>query len=1078
MSVRAYNPADNSPVLLSDTEAADAITSGRYVLADDQAVPVREPSGAINRYRAADLPRLLSQQGYALDFVNGNQQRYEELYRQRTSDVLRQEYGAAGEAVATTAMSAANAASFGLANTSQQQDEDERLAAVRNNTPNQGEVEKYLNSGYSYDDALLLANASYRRPTITESMEANSPIAGGVGTALGFVGGALATAPVSIAAEGAVAARAAAALASRGLGATAASVGGRVAAGAAVGAVEAAATGAAVRVGEGIIREQLPEFSGEELMVLGGLGAVVGGGLNLAVNIPTMLRSRAAGNQAPLVAPVVSNRDAINRLGDDITASLAPESITPRQQFIVNMNQTVGQVDPSLNASFFNPVKQNLANISDEAFVDEGTDIAARFGEIQSLNDTAELAVSRDARSELNASMAGLVDNAPNEAALLRVTDSLDSYNATLADASAFNGRGLMEGRDSPIVSALRRNTEAFDRATSGARGIGARIKGLRAKATELAESRRAAALAEARAEVAESSAEFRASVERAASRSGFANVDDYLAAAEPSVARAVADAMQDFERPIVRLTELAPSKFLTDAELAMLDEARGLVPALQQELKQIPDRVINIQSNLANLSRGVKTSAEQELAGLADAALLSIDNFLTRADVFGAGASTAFRNMPSIRTMQSNRNQLLKLFGRDGITELDRVGRDFDPGKLVSLATKTTDADTVAGRKVIADYLQASKRVARIASVAGDSGPSDLIDDVGVRLMGESDRVFPGQAPFFAVGRAKADFKQLQLQGNQGGTLRGVAPSIMSGMFGGLIASGQVVPAAALATMMAMRPDKRVAASYALRNLRSALDRTKSQLVTAIGERFSMPAAKLSVSKQVARKVITAMPELFEGDDKDQAFDNLVGVVNEAAGNPDYMAGAAESLGVNPNSRNGSEAITNMVAAMEYLRQQMPESLFEPMNPNPPSQRVSGMVKFNIMRAVETIMDPLSVHEDFANGFVSATKVQALRAVYPQLAEEMNARILAEYADRVSDGVRMPYATRMQVSMLLGTPIEQALRQPNLARLQSVYAQTPAQAQAQGMSRTPTRAVTSLLTSTTTEGASLQDLQ
>lgn len=1059
MSVRAYNPADNSPVLLSDTEAADAITSGRYVLADDQAVPVREPSGAINRYRAADLPRLLSQPGYALDFVNGNQQRYEELYRQRTSDVLRQEYGAAGEAVATTAMSAANAASFGLANTSERQSEDERLAAVRSNTPNQGEVEKYLNSGYSYDDALLLANASYRRPTLTEAMEANSPIAGGVGTALGFVGGALATAPISIAAEGAVAARAAAALAQRGLGATAASVGGRVAAGAAVGAVEAAATGAAVRVGEGIIREQLPEFSAEETMLLGGLGAVVGGGLNLLVSTPTLLRSRAAGRDAPLVAPVVSNRDAINRLSDDITASLAPESITPRQQLIVDMNRTIGQVDPALNASFFNPVKQDLANVSDEAFVNESTDIAARFGDIQSLNDAAELAVSREARSELNASMTSLVDNL-DEASLLRITDELDAYNATLADASAFRGRGLMEGRDSPIVNSLQRNVAAFGRGTSSARELGARIKGIRRTVTQLAESRRAAALAEARA-VAD------------------ADMAAYLRQFPQGVPEeAAAYARSVYYEPVERLTELAQSKFLTDAELPMLDEARRLLPTLQQELKQIPDRVINIQSNLANLSRGVKTSAEQELAGLADAALVSIDNFLARPEVFGAGASNAFRNMPAIRTMQSNRNQLLKLFGRDGITELDRVGRDFDPGKLANLAMKATDADTVAGREVISDYLRASKRVADIAATAGKVGPRNIIDEVATRLMGESDRVYPGQAPFFAVGRAKADFKQLQLQGNQGGTLRGVAPSIMNSLFGGLLATGQVVPAAAIATIMAMRPDKRVAASYALRGLRSKLERVKSGLVTAIADRLDNPVASLSVSKTVARRVITAMPELFDEETRDEQFNQLVENVVQMSGNPDAVVGAAETFGVNPTSRNGSETITNMVVALEYLRQQMPDSLFDPMNPNPPAQRVSSMVKHNILRTVEVIVDPLSVYDDFANGFVSATKVQALRAVYPQTAEEMNARVLAEYADRITVGTRMPYATRMQASMLLGTPIEQALRQPNLARLQSVYAQTPAQAQAQGMSRTPTRAVTSLLTSTTTEGASLQDLQ
>lgn len=1061
MSVRAYNPQDNSAVLLSDAEAADAITSGRYVLAEDQAVPVRTPSGAIERYRAADLPNLLSRQGYALDFVNGNQQRYTELYNQRTSQVLRDDYGALGEITAAAAMGAADAVSMGLADISEQQSEDERLASVQSNAPNQGKLEAYLNSGIPYDDALILANDSYRRPTLREATAASSPFAAGVGSVTGFLGGAIATAPVAIAAEGAIAGRAAAALAARGLGQTASTVAGRVAAGAAVGATEAAATGAAVRVGEGIIRDRLPEFSGEELMVLGGLGAVVGGGLNLAANIPTMLRSRAAGNQAPLVAPVISNRDAIDRLNNDITASLAPESTTRTQDFIAQMNQTVGQVDPVLNRSFFNPVKENLANIADEAHDEAGRDIASAIADVQSRNNVAEVAVATQARQDLSNSVTNFVDSA-DDVSIMQAGRRLTEYVDTLEDSFRLNGRNIMEGRDSPIAGNINRFIRGVRDATAEVRG------GVR-RVVELEQALETAARPAREARMAEALERVRAS--RAVSReSPFAMSDE---AFEEYVSNGLIPSLNN-----TLYSRASRSAYLPPEAIPMEQELAAVTRQTTEAYKALPDVLVNQQTNLANLSRRVRSVDEQDLAQAADEALRSFDNFLARPDVFGPSAREAFRDVPVIRTMQSNRNQLLKLFGRDGISELDRVERDFDPAKLVDLSMRMSDNDTLAGRKVLADYLRASRQVAEIEGRFGNTVPVDAINDIATRLVGPSDRVFPGQEPFFAVGRAKADFKLLQQQGNQGGTLRGVAPSIMSGMFGGLIASGQVVPAAALATMMAMRPDKRVAASYAIRNLRSALDRTKSQLVTAIGNRLSLSSTKLSVSKQVARKVITATPELFEGEDRDQAFDRLVGVVNEAAGNPDYMAGAAESLGINSGSRTGSEAIANMVTAMEYLRQQMPESLFDPMNPNPPSQRVSGMVKFNILRTVEAIMDPLSVEEDFTNGFVSATKVQARRAVYPQLAEEMNARVLAEYADRVSAGVRMPYATRMQTSMLLGTPIEQALRQPNLARLQSVYAQTPAQAQAQGMSRTPTRAVTSLVTSTTTEGSSLQDLQ
>jgi molecular chaperone GrpE (heat shock protein) len=1081
MSVRAYNPEDNSPVLLSDEEAADAITSGRYVLANDQAVPVRAPNGTIERYRAGDpgLRDLLSQQGYALDFVNGNQQRYNELYQQRTSQVLREDFGGAiGEAVAGAAMGYANYFSQGLADVSEQQSEDERLASVQSNTPNQGKLEYYLNNGLDYDDALIYATDSYRRPTLRDATSANTPLASAAGSVYGGLAGAVALAPLAAAAEPVVAARAAATLARAGVGTAASTLGGQVAAGAIVGATEAAATRAATNIGEGIIRERLPEFNGEELLILGGIGAVVGGGMNLAVDGTRFLRSRAAGGQASLVAPVVSNRDAIQRLTDDVTSSLDPQSVTPMQNAIVQMNQTLGQVDPALNASFFNSEKIRRANITDEAHNQAATDITDMIGDIQTLNNITEVGVATQSRQDLANSVQQFVDSADN-ATVLNASRGVIDYVDTLDESFQLNGRNIIQGRDSPIVNSFNSFMRRVRDATSDVRSTVRRADEIEQALESAARPAREAQMAVYRQQAREALEKTKVELFNA---TGVTDDDfaEYVATLPANVRRTISDSsgyLRDMEEAVYS-RELR-NNFIPGSAAPLLEEAAALPQRLADSYKALPDVLVNIQTNLANLSRSVKSSAEQDLAQVADAALSSFDNFLTRPEIFGTGAAAAFRDTPAIRTMQSNRNQLLKLFGRDGITELDRVGRDFDPSKLVSLSMRASDADTIAGRKVIADYLRASQRVADIEAALGNTAPLERIDDVARRLSGTSEELVAGESPFFGVGRAKADFKQLQLQGNQGGTLRGVAPSIVMGMFGaGIVSGSAALPAAALVTMLAMRPDKRVAASYALRNLRSAYDGTKAKLIAAVGARMSMPTATLGVSKQVARRVITATPQLFEGEDRDEAFNNLVAVVNEAAGSPDYMANAAESFGVNPTSRNGSEAITNMVVAMEYLRQQMPESLFDPLNPNPPAQRVSGMVKFNILRTVETIMDPHSVYEDFANGVVSATKVQALRAVYPQTAEEMNARVLAEYSDRVSAGMRMPYATRMQVSMLLGTPIEQALRQPNLARLQSVYAQTPAQAQAQGMSRTPTRAVTSLVTSTSTEGASLQDLQ
>ena len=144
----------------------------------------------------------------------------------------------------------------------------------------------------------------------------------------------------------------------------------------------------------------------------------------------------------------------------------------------------------------------------------------------------------------------------------------------------------------------------------------------------------------------------------------------------------------------------------------------------------------------------------------------------------------------------------------------------------------------------------------------------------------------------------------------------------------------------------------------------------------------------------------------------------------------------------------------------------------------SPPARRVSSMVKHRIIRATEVMHDPHVVDHDFARGFVSPDRVAARRAMFPVLHREMTAQYVAAYSDRVARGESMPFATRQNLSVIIGQAVEASLRPANLQLLQGRSAQTSQQAQAQGMGRQPARAVNSITTSTMTEGSALQDSQ
>ena len=172
MTVRAYR-RDGTPVSLTDAEAAEAFASGEYEFAADQEVPIRNPEGVLEWWYGRQVPIVLARGGHTLDFVNGNQQRARELQQQQFAD----SFGVlAGPAAFATGVS--DTLTLGIANEYLRTEEDKRLASVpADSGPSPGAIQAYIARGMSYDDALLLADPSYRRSTQSEALDTTNPIA-------------------------------------------------------------------------------------------------------------------------------------------------------------------------------------------------------------------------------------------------------------------------------------------------------------------------------------------------------------------------------------------------------------------------------------------------------------------------------------------------------------------------------------------------------------------------------------------------------------------------------------------------------------------------------------------------------------------------------------------------------------------------------------------------------------------------------------------------------------------------------------------------------------------------------------
>lgn len=178
---------------------------------------------------------------------------------------------------------------------------------------------------------------------------------------------------------------------------------------------------------------------------------------------------------------------------------------------------------------------------------------------------------------------------------------------------------------------------------------------------------------------------------------------------------------------------------------------------------------------------------------------------------------------------------------------------------------------------------------------------------------------------------------------------------------------------------------------------------------------------------------------------DEKKKLEKRAAVIKNMAGNPERYAEvvnkAVEKVAQYlPNISTGASAAS--MRAMNYLQSQLPQ---EPEAfPIPDTYKPSDvqLAKFNT--ALMVVEKPLSVFESIKHGTLTTDHIQALGAVYPKLYSDMKVAILDHLANHMSQVKHTPYATRINISMFIGQPLDATL--------------TPAGIQAAQMSQTPSQ--------------------
>jgi hypothetical protein len=129
---------------------------------------------------------------------------------------------------------------------------------------------------------------------------------------------------------------------------------------------------------------------------------------------------------------------------------------------------------------------------------------------------------------------------------------------------------------------------------------------------------------------------------------------------------------------------------------------------------------------------------------------------------------------------------------------------------------------------------------------------------------------------------------------------------------------------------------------------------------------------------------------------------------------------------------------VAKLTTANEYLRSHLPTGAvsLDPLQPNQkPMATYTQIQKFSrIKRAVD---NPLSILDDMESGVVSVEAVHAVRAVYPEIYQQMQSAVLLELGKTKN---RIPYTKRAVLGAMFGIEANPVQNPQRLAQTQAVF--------------------------------------
>lgn len=483
----------------------------------------------------------------------------------------------------------------------------------------------------------------------------------------------------------------------------------------------------------------------------------------------------------------------------------------------------------------------------------------------------------------------------------------------------------------------------------------------------------------------------------------------------------------------------------------------RGLIAKLETSVNGFEGRLVNdgvgSTSELFNLADDFKRTIDKQTAkwgkNIPAEAIDTVDKvrgvrdmvkgFLEDPEAFGEAATRQQQFNGAFNAQRNAEKEMLRLFGDKAVSPSGASYR-----KLSSVKIDTYLRQVGSGRGDIRDealqnWLQTSKALTEQIAESHAKAGIDTFDKAGLQsLLDKSIK---------ARGTAEQQFSDLN-------KLRALDPF---GQFG----TSQIVlgglPGIAKAMVDQIKsPSGLVKTLSAAEGAVLGTSKRIGQAVDAFTSVAKKGAAAVPARELAAPLIVHELGKAFgvidpkrrraegPGDKKAEAFDRAMHGLSAMVSNPGDAAGKLEGGLAHlaehaPETRNA--VVAKQLSAAQFLYDKAPKNPAAEMSLNPliEAWRPSDAEIAKWERYAAAVQDPLGVLDEVESGTVSNEAIEALRAVYPNLYNEIQQTFAGKLGELQK---QLPYQKRLTLSALFDLPVDASTAPQFVTAMQSAHGQ------------------------------------